>query len=63
MEAKFKLGEKVIIENVGPGIVTGIYFQLHFNCPQYQVRVANYDGIRWHNMLTEDLLKASDIEG
>lgn len=63
MEAKFQLGQKVIVENIGPGVITGIYFQLHFIMPQYQVRVAQYDTIRWHNFLTEDLLKAVDFEG
>lgn len=63
MEAKFKLGEKVIIENVGPGVITGIFFQLHFTMVQYQVRVANYDAIRWHNLITEDLIKSVDFEG
>lgn len=57
MEAKFKLGETVSVRGIGLAVVTGIFHQLHFDIPQYQVRTCNWDAIRWHHMITEDLIK------
>jgi hypothetical protein len=64
MEAKFKLGEKVIVEALGQGIVVGIFYQLHHTIVQYQVRIASYDVIKWHNLIPEDMIKpvSDDVE-
>lgn len=64
MEAKFKLGETVSVRGIGLAVVTGIFYQLHFDTVQYQIRTCNYDAIRWHSMITEDLIKpvSDDVE-